>query len=224
MLRVILKGVAITAALSACVSETAVTQIEDAAAVKHLAVAELYQGKSASLDALSNYAFDLSRDYEEQAADAALGRDIVVSLIFASAGASVLGSIQGLADEAIAKRALAGVAASEIGKYASPATASAAIYKAAKQMNCIGVQTTSFSALDSDPGASLQARAAAFGAIRESQIRLKEGLKRTAPDFSTLRNALATGAGVTLARSLDGATVAGLRTALATCLTEDKKT
>ena len=143
---------------------------------------------------MSNYAFDLSRDYEEQAADAALGRDIVVSLIFASAGASVLGSIQGLADEAIAKRALAGVAASEIGKYASPATASAAIYKAAKQMNCIGVQTTSFSALDSDPGASLQARAAAFGAIRESQIRLKEGLKRTAPDFSTLRNALATGA------------------------------
>ncbi len=218
MNRIIISVLAL--AISGCVSERVISEVEDTAAAKHLNAEALYQGRLASLDQLTDYAFDLSRQYESKAAEAALGRDVVVSLLFAAAGSTVLGTIDGISDSSLAKRALVGVTVNEAGKYASPASASQAIYKAAKQMNCIGTQGAAFVALDdADTNTQTQARAATFGAIREVQIELKEGIKRTPPDFSALRQALQSGISGLRSGLPNG--LSQLKTALASCISEN---
>jgi hypothetical protein len=141
---------------------------------------------------LALYSDQLASAYSEAAQEAARGQDIAAFVTIAAAGATVAGAVGSASNTAIANAALVGAGTTVVASRTVSQDSIKGLYIGSKRMNCISTAANMGRFIVSPTSSSTIgiARAATYGAIREVQISVREGLVRKVADYTAIKNDL----------------------------------
>jgi hypothetical protein len=138
------------------------------------------------LAAVARDARHLSREYVHAAQSTRTVQDVLSSVVFISAAATLAGSVGDASKSVLAERAAPGAAASVAGRRLVPKASIQAMYVGARRLNCVAVTAEMAAALGFSDGSDKAALAATIGAIDHIKILTRESIVRDMADFSDL--------------------------------------
>jgi hypothetical protein len=161
--------------LSAC-ADTYIDKAEVAAPISD----------SGDLAAVARDTRHLSREYVNAAQSTRTVQDVLSSVVFVSAAATLAGSVGDASKTVLVERAAPGAAASVAGRRLVPKASIEAMYKGARRLNCVAVTAEMAVALGFSDGSDQAALAATVGAVDHIKILTRESIVREMADFSDL--------------------------------------
>ncbi|MFM7333269.1 MAG: hypothetical protein ACKO2N_14780 [Tabrizicola sp.] len=161
--------------ISAC-ADTYIDKAETAAPIS----------ETGDLSTVAKDARHLSREYVKAARSTRTVQDVLSSVVFVSAAATVAGSVGTASNTVLAERAAPGAAATVAGRRLVPKASIEAMYKGARRLNCVAVTADMAGALGFSDGSDQAALAATIGAVDHIKILTRESIVREMADFSDL--------------------------------------
>lgn len=139
---------------------------------------------SVNMEQALAYAVSMSKAYQQAARNSAVAQDVTAGLLILAAASTALGAIDEVADDVLARRATGAVFVQQVGQRGLAADAIESLYLGARQANCVAT----IAALNVD---STDNRAGLLTVLvtKEIEYRIREGLVRDVPDFSSLQSA-----------------------------------
>lgn len=141
---------------------------------------------SGDLAAVARDTRHLSREYVKAAQSTRTVQDVLSSVVFVSAAATLAGSVGDASKTVLVERAVPGAAASVAGRRLVPKASIEAMYKGARRLNCVAVTAEMAAALGFSDQSDKAALAATVGAIDHIKILTRESIVREMADFSDL--------------------------------------
>lgn len=169
----------------------------------------------------ARYAFRLSDAYKILGDTAAANRDAFAGGLIVAAGAGALGAATSAGSSELARVAVLGIGLNEAVRYTNQSGATNAFYKASDEMACIASST--ISVIGSETHQKLADTALVLEFTRRAELRLRARLRRTIPDFITLRERFQQGITGGLPPQIlqDAQKTSALRAALKKCLPKE---
>jgi hypothetical protein len=195
-------------ALSGCADiflEGQIERVEDryASLASPAAMRDPHNPVGTSVQVTADFAFEMADAYAKAARSTTISQDLASAVVLASAASAGLGAINGVADQVLAERAIAGVTAQTVAQRGVPQLSVRALYDGATRHNCVAMAGSLYTRADlttlrtdgsRDSSARIRSDFAAFLMIlvmREIEFRTFSGIARQPLEFSALADSFA---------------------------------